>query len=69
MTEHGTDGTNGAGDEGAGTSVDESLGDEPPTATAEQPHPESHLLAESLRTFPWLRAAARYLYTDWASGA
>ncbi|RLM44642.1 hypothetical protein DVK00_09275 [Haloarcula sp. Atlit-47R] len=59
MTEHGTD---EAGDEGAGppvdeSLVDESLVDEPPTATAEQPQPESHLLAESLRTFPWLRAA------------
>lgn len=55
MTEHGTD---EAADEAAeaGT-VRESLVDEPPTATAEQPQPESHLLAESLRAFPWLRAA------------
>lgn|GEM_PF-1094546 len=54
MTEHGTD---EASDEGTGTPVNDSLVDEPPTATAEQPQPESHLLAESLRTFPWLRAA------------
>jgi len=32
VTEHGTD---EAGDDGAGPSVDESLVDEPPTATAE----------------------------------
>jgi len=55
VTEHGTD---DATDEGAGTGpVSESLVDEPPTATAEQPQPESHLLKESLRTFPWLRTA------------
>nr|WP_191449747.1 hypothetical protein [Haloarcula sp. CBA1122] len=54
VTEHGTD---EADNEGAGAPVDESLVDEPPTAAAEQPQPESHLLAESLRTFPWLRAA------------
>ncbi|GCF12848.1 hypothetical protein Harman_07830 [Haloarcula mannanilytica] len=54
MTDHADDAT----DEGAGTGpVGESLVDEPPTATAEQPQPESHLLKESLRTFPWLRAA------------
>lgn len=55
MTEHGTD---EATDEGAGTGpVSESLVDEPPTATAAQPQPEHHLFDESLRMFPWLRAA------------
>lgn len=53
MTEHADD----ASDDGGGTGpVTDSLVNEPPTATAEQPQPESHLLKESLRTFPWLRA-------------
>jgi len=68
------DGSDDAGDgESEPTTPADTVGgtpiDEPPTASAESTQPESHVLDENLRTFPWLRAvgvAAATLAVEYA---